>query len=100
MALARAPNPKAALEKERGEAKGRMRRGRANVRPAGATPEPTCDEDRVRYAVPQAKALRETLVAIKDHNRRARAVRVINTILDDVRKDAAERVRRGEARAA
>jgi hypothetical protein len=98
MALARAPDPTAALRQERGKARDGMRRKRrSNVRPAASTSvSPMCDEERVRYAVEQARALRETLTAIANPNKRARATELVDTVLDDVWEDIARRNRNGE----
>ncbi len=99
MSLARAPDPAAALKKERASARAGMARKRSQGPRANVSPPPDAAADDaalVRYAIEQCDALRLTLVAIKDHHKRARALALVDLKLADVRQDIEQRRWRGE----
>jgi len=114
MAIARADDPVKALEEERARSRQSARQSRATrtcmsgdaakagsaseppkTGPSPEAPKPTTDEGRLHLAVQQAKALRETLSAIENHDKRARAVALVDTVLDDVWADVAYRIANG-----
>ena len=97
MSIAASPDPAAALKKEQEKAREAMAasRARSATKRANVSPEElpvmSSDVERMRCAEIQAKALRETLVAITEHDKRAQALDLVDKCLEDVREDIRRR---------